>query len=532
VNGRRLDTLVMVVIVAAVLIGPALLGLGLRVEAMRANPNVQHDEAWSYAAASGRLGALEKAMQSGLSGRWVPASAWQYYWQSNKLGDLAHIGPDLAAYDVHPPLYFSLLHLWLMLTGMHHWAGSALNIIFALLTMLVLFRLARALGFERLESSLVVLAWAVSPGVVGISALTRQYDLVALLTVLFVWGLVRATAPGERRRWPDAVWVAAAACAALMTHYQTVLLLLGGVAFAVAVHAHGRRTKRRRPWAPAVAGVAAGVVLAGLLTPGFVHAFGREGSRLGGFTSALFIEKLASIGQTLARAAGLPQSTATTVALAVLAAVLVALLVPRSRRAIVAAVRGARPGWWTVLFFLVVTAGGVCLQNLAFLSLPPLLTSRYLAMAWPFFAFVPLLACGLWPRWRPLLVAAFCLLVLLPTTFVTPLLSDSQKRVPLGRVTEASAILMDTVGPGQLPRFLWAVPGDTPVFAGTQTQLLARPDAWSKRMGDDGFYGAFLGSGNDRLNRRRILGTLQQTYDVTSISKTPTSNIYEVKPRQ
>ena len=381
-SGKRLDTLALVVLVAAVLVG-----LSVRVDAMRANPNVQHDEAWSYATASGRLGAFEKAMQSGLSVRWVPASAWQYYWQSDKLGDLVHIGPDLAAYDVHPPLYFYLLHLWLMLTGMHHWAGPALNLIFALLTMLALFGLARALGFERLESSLVVLAWALSPAVVSISALTRQYDLVALFTVLFVWGLVRVTAPGERRRWPDAVWLAAAACAALMTHYQTILLLLGGVVFAVALRVIGRRTERRRPWAPAVIAIAAGVVLAGLLTPGFTHAFGREGSRVGGFTGEVFREKLASIGQTLGRAAGLPGPAAAAVALAVLAAVVVALLVPRSRRAIVAAVRGARPGWWTVLFFLVVTAGGVCLQNLAFLSLPPLLTSRYLAMAWPFFAF-------------------------------------------------------------------------------------------------------------------------------------------------
>ncbi len=46
--------------------------------------------------------------------------------------------------------------------------------------MLALFGLARALGFERLESSLVALVWAVSPAVVSISALTRQYDLVAL----------------------------------------------------------------------------------------------------------------------------------------------------------------------------------------------------------------------------------------------------------------------------------------------------------------------------------------------------------------
>ena len=525
-TGKRLDTLALLILVAALLVG-----IGLRLDAMHANPNVQHDEAWSYAAASGRLGGLEKAMAGGLSGRWVPASAWQYYWQSDKLSDLAHIGPDLAAYDVHPPLYFWILHLWLMLTGMHHWAGPALNLFFVPLTMLALYGLGRALRFERLESSLVVLVWALSPAVVSISALTRQYDLLTLFTVLFVWGVVRATAPGERRRSPEAVWVAAAAGAALMTHYQSILLLLGGAVFAVAAHLIGWRTQQRRPWVPALAGVIAGVVLAALLTPGFTHAFGREGSRIGDFTTKVFNEKLASIGQTLGRAAGLPSTAAAVVALAIVLAIVVALLVPRSRRAIVAAVRGARPGWWAVLFFLVVTGGGVCLQNLAFLSLPPLLTSRYLAMAWPFFAFLPLLAFGLWPRWRPLLVAAFCLLVLLPATLATPLLFGSPQRVPLNRLDSASAILMDAVGPGQLPRFLWSVPGDTPVFAGSQAQVLADPQAWSTRMGSHGFYGAFMGNGNDHTDRWQILGILERTYDVKRISKTSTSNIYEVTPK-
>ena len=524
-NARRLNTLAVVVLLAAVL-----LGLGLRLDAMHANPNVQHDEAWSYATASGRLGAFEKAIESGLSGRWVPASAWQYYWQSDSLGDLAHIGPDLATYDVHPPLYFWILHLWLVLTGMHHWAGPALNLIFAVLTTLALYGLARALGFERLESSLVALVWALSPAVVSISALTRQYDLVALATVLFVWGLVRATAPGDKRRWTDAVWVGAAAWAALMTHYQTIILLFGGGVFAVAVHLIGRRAQQRRPWAPAVAGTAAGIALTALTAPGFTHAFGREGARIGGFTRKVFNDKLGAIGQTLGRAAGLPHSAAAIVALIVLAAVAVGLVVPRWRRAIVAAVRGARPGWWTVLFFLVVTAGGVCLQNLAFLSLPPLLTSRYLAMAWPFFAFLPLLAFGLWPRRRPLLVAAFCLLVLLPATLATPLLFGSPQRVPLDRLQTASAILMDAAGPGELPRFLWSVPGETPVFAGTQTQVLADPQAWATRMGSNGFYGAFMGGGNDHRDRWQILGILGRTYTVRRISKTVTSNVYQLAP--
>jgi len=100
-HGRRLDLLAFVILLIA--LGA---GTGLRIHAQHQNPNVQHDEAWSYASAAGRLGPFMAAMDGGLTGRWVPASDWQYFWQSDGLSGVSRIAPDLAAYDVHPPLYF------------------------------------------------------------------------------------------------------------------------------------------------------------------------------------------------------------------------------------------------------------------------------------------------------------------------------------------------------------------------------------------------------------------------------------------
>ena len=523
----RLNSLAVIVLLAAVLIG-----VGLRLDAMHANPNVQHDEAWSYATASGRLGAFEKAIQGGLSGRWVPASAWQYYWQSDSLGDLAHIGPDLAAYDVHPPLYFYVLHVWLMLTGMHHWAGPALNLIFAALTMLALYGLARALGFERLESSLVALVWALSPAVVSISALTRQYDLVALATVLFVWGLVRATAPGERRRWPDAVWVAAAACAALMTHYQTILLLLGGIVFAVAVHLIGRRTEH----APA-------------LGPGRRRR--RRRRRAGRLVHARIHARLRTRGrpyrrvheQGLQREAHLDRHDG------------------RARRRAAAfrgGHRGARrpgrrgrrpPG----------AALAPCHCHCSARRAPrlvdrPLLPRRDGGRRLPAEPRLPQSAAA--PH-QPVSGDGLAVLRLLAAARLRPLAALAAApgggvlpaRAASGHARHAAPLRQPAArtarpaadrerhphgqrGTGELPRFLWSVPGDTPVFAGTQTQVLADPKAWESSMGGNGFYGAFMGGGNDHRHRWQILGIFGQGYDVKRISKTPTSNIYELTPRK
>ena len=188
-HSRRLDLLAIVVLVVALAAGA-----GLRIHTQQGRPNIQHDEAWSYASAAGQLGPFMAAMDGGLTGRWVPAGEWQRFWTSDGLGGVSDIAPGLAAYDVHPPLYFGLLHGWLTITGQHMWAGRALNLVFAALAVLGIFGLALALGFDRLEGALAALVWAVSPVVVSISSLTRQYDLVALTTILLVWGLVRATA--------------------------------------------------------------------------------------------------------------------------------------------------------------------------------------------------------------------------------------------------------------------------------------------------------------------------------------------------
>ena len=459
-------------------------GTGLRVYAQDASPNVQHDEAWSYASAAGRLGPFLAAMggEQGtsslgpdLTGRWVPAGEWQRYWRSDGMSGVTQIAPGLSAYDVHPPLYFGLLHGWLAIVGQDAGTGRALNLVFAALTVLGIYGLARALGLEPLEGALAALVWALSPAVVGVSAIARQYDLLALATVLLVWGLVRATRPGPRRtRWLDAVWLAAATAAALLTHYQAVLLVGGAAVWVVAGALRPEADGRRRPRRPALLALAAGTAAAGLLSPGWSQAFSRERERLREFSAPTFVEKLESIGATLARFLGVPSLALVVTAAVVLVLLASLLLVPRTRRGLTSRIRQARPGWWTILFFLVVTAGGVCLQNLLFLSMPPRISARYLAMAWPFMAFIPLLVFGLWPRARCALTAALCLLVLLPATLVSPLLRGNADRLPLRQLAGADAVLVDNVGAGELPRFLWYVPADAQVYAGTQEQAAGR----------------------------------------------------------
>ena len=270
-----------------------------------------------------------------------------------------------------------------------------------------------------------------------------------------------------------------------------------------------------------------------MLAPGWSQAFSRERERLREFSTPTFLDKLGAIGATLARSLGLPSLALAVGALVLLALLAALLLVPQTRRSLTARVRGARRGWWTILFFLLVTAGGVCLQNLLFLSMPPRISGRYLAMAWPFAAFVPLLVFGLWPRARYALTAALCLLVLLPATLVAPLRHGDADRLPLRQLAGADAVLVDNVGAGELPRFLWYVPAAAPVFAGTQEQLLAGRGDWaSAGLGGTAYYVSILREGAVRRRRDQIVATLRETHDVRLAATNGVVEIYEITPRE
>jgi hypothetical protein len=516
-------------------------GIGLRVHAQHQNPNVQYDEAWSYASAAGRLDEFVAAMDGGLTGRWVPAAEWQRLWRADGFGDVGRIAPDLAAHDVHPPLYFALLHGWLALLGDDVWTGRALNLVFATLTILGIYGLARAVGLRPIEGALAALVWAVSPAVVGISSIARQYDLVALTAVLLVWGLVRATAAdgmrGEARspaarRWLDVAWLGAATAAALLTHYQAALLVAGAAVYVLVAHRlPGRTGERASRWAPLV-GLGAGTAAAALAS-GWTHALGNERAMLVAPSFTGLVGKLAGIGDTAGQAAGAPGTLAAIAALAIA----VAFAVPRSRRALLAHLRGARPGWWSIAFFLAVTAGGIVLQNLLFLSMPLRLSPRYLAMAWPFAAFVPLAVFGLWPRARLALAAAFCALLAVLSIVALPV--GAGDPLQIGRLVDADAVIVNGVGVGRLPRFLWSVPADTPVFVGDADQILRAagspddPRAGALRTAERIYFVDLSGPSGSATAARAdaVLAEFERGSDVLLLDESETAGIYLITPR-
>ena len=125
--------------------------------------------------------------------------------------------------DVHPPLYFELLHLWRALSGDEEAALRLLSAFLGLLAVAMTYALGRRMargnlppGWATLAGLLAALLLTFSRFAVAWSQEIRMYALATLLAVLAVWAARRVWQRGRRR---DAALYVAATAAGLYTLY-------------------------------------------------------------------------------------------------------------------------------------------------------------------------------------------------------------------------------------------------------------------------------------------------------------------------
>lgn len=128
----------------------------------------------------------------------------------------------MAAEDIHPPLYYILLHIWLRLGGDSAFAVRALSATVGLLSIAIIFCLGRAL-LSQTAGLISALLLAISPLHIWYSQETRMYALVTLLSLAASYWFWRALTEDRPR-----LWLAYALCmaAALYTHYHALFIWL------------------------------------------------------------------------------------------------------------------------------------------------------------------------------------------------------------------------------------------------------------------------------------------------------------------
>jgi mannosyltransferase len=140
-----------------------------------------------------------------------------------------------AAHDIHPPLYYFLLHSWIAFGGAGEFAVRSLSVLAGVLLIAVTFRIAREF-FDQEVAVIAAFLSALSAFQLYYSQETRMYMLVALWSALSVWAMVRMLFPspqargvrGKGARGITIAWLAYifTTSAALYTHYFAFTLIL------------------------------------------------------------------------------------------------------------------------------------------------------------------------------------------------------------------------------------------------------------------------------------------------------------------
>ncbi|MDP2728455.1 MAG: glycosyltransferase family 39 protein [Dehalococcoidia bacterium] len=155
---------------------------------------------------------------------------------------LSRLGVDLtglaAETDIHPPLYYFLIHFWLPLAGRSEFALRFLSVFFGSLTIPLVFILGKRLVNSRVAFLASAIS-ALSPFYLDFSQQVRMYTLVTFLAVLSMYSFYRAF---EDRRRIYLVVYALSTALALYTHYFAITVVLVQAVLIVA-----RATRNREP---------------------------------------------------------------------------------------------------------------------------------------------------------------------------------------------------------------------------------------------------------------------------------------------
>jgi hypothetical protein len=210
----------------------------VRLDALAHKQCLERDESTAYLSAAAKQGAFAN---SDLANRWVDAAQWSAHHRIDEAFAFETIRRDLIEHDIHPPLYFWLLHLAGLRNGLTLTIGGQLNTAFHALACALFFGLAWLSGRRFWPAFLALTLWSFSAPVLSTSLLARQYELVALLAIASFASLCWLM-ESERRRGLAGLALAASLFLAAWTHYQALLL---APALAIVAALHGMLLDRR-----------------------------------------------------------------------------------------------------------------------------------------------------------------------------------------------------------------------------------------------------------------------------------------------
>jgi uncharacterized membrane protein len=135
---------------------------------------------------------------------------------------LPQIVQNTAGLDIHPPLYFFLLHFWIKAFGSSEFAVRLLSAFFGVLAIPVIYLIGQQL-FDKRTGLLGALILAVSSFNIQYSQETRMYSLMLLLALLSIYCFLRLS---QQRTLAFSALYVVSTSLLLYTHVYGILVLV------------------------------------------------------------------------------------------------------------------------------------------------------------------------------------------------------------------------------------------------------------------------------------------------------------------
>ena len=188
---------------------------------------------------------------------------WPVWWDETFSVWVAQMGlsegTEFTARDVHPPLYYWLLYIWVRVTGSSEFAIRVLSVFPSLITILLVYAITRHLSKQRLAALLAMLLITASPYHIRWSQDARMYALATMFSSLAIYAYLR----GNTR------FIAISGIGAALSHYFSAIVVGVIVLYEAVVRRQNGRA--RRHWYTAITVIIAACLIWGAYAIGLIR---------------------------------------------------------------------------------------------------------------------------------------------------------------------------------------------------------------------------------------------------------------------
>lgn len=189
---------------------------------------ITHDEVISFISVTGNQEAYHHVVKNKKHpyGNIVPVAEWKKLWTPGCTLCFKKIQSDLMDYDLHPPFYFWLLHLFILIFGVHMWTGLVLNLVIEIMTAIILYRFAFQVLKSKEKAWISIILWGFFPSTIDTFMSIRQYSLFVFFSLLLIYS-VSIFITNEKNKIIHCVVPGMTICMGLLTFYYFVFVVFG-----------------------------------------------------------------------------------------------------------------------------------------------------------------------------------------------------------------------------------------------------------------------------------------------------------------